>query len=69
MGGHHFQIWVLFVRVHPSKDWILSQIPEIVKNGLEGLRDDISDIDEMDAETFVQAYVNIVAGACISLGM
>lgn len=27
------------------------------------------DIDEMDAETFVQAYVNIVAGACISLGM
>lgn len=22
----------------------------------------------MDAETFVQAYVNIVAGACISLG-
>lgn len=27
------------------------------------------DIDEMDAETIVQAYVNIVAGACISLGM
>ncbi|KAG8651462.1 hypothetical protein MANES_07G131200v8 [Manihot esculenta] len=60
---------IMWSRVHPSKDWILSQISEIVKNGLEGLRDDISDIDEMDAETFVQAYVNIVAGACISLGL
>lgn len=28
----------------------------------------MSDVDEMDAEVFVQAYVNIVAGACISLG-
>eukprot|EP00257_Ricinus_communis_P020956 XP_015580327.1 anaphase-promoting complex subunit 1 [Ricinus communis] len=41
----------------------------IVKSGVEGIGDDTSDIDEMDAETFVQAYVNIVAGACISLGL
>ncbi|XP_065870277.1 anaphase-promoting complex subunit 1 isoform X2 [Euphorbia lathyris] len=60
---------IMWSRVHPSNDWILSQIPEIVKGGVAGLRDDISDIDEMDAETFVQAYVNIVAGACISLGL
>ena len=40
-----------------------------MKNGVKGLRDDTMDIDEMDAETFVQAYVNIIAGACISLGM
>ncbi|KDP44743.1 hypothetical protein JCGZ_01243 [Jatropha curcas] len=60
---------IMWSRVHPSKDWILSQIPEIVKSGVEGLRDDISDVDEMDAETFVQAYVNVVAGACISLGL
>lgn len=56
-------------RVYPSEDWIQSQIPEIVKSNVEALRDDTSDVDEMDAETFVQAYVNIVAGACISLGM
>ncbi|XP_050212163.1 anaphase-promoting complex subunit 1 isoform X2 [Mercurialis annua] len=60
---------VSWSRVHPSKDWILSQIPEIVRNGVENLGDDTSDIDEMDAETFVQAYVNIVTGACISLGL
>ncbi|KAL5540564.1 hypothetical protein UlMin_045257, partial [Ulmus minor] len=57
---------IMWSRVHPSQDWIQSQIPDIVKSGLECLGDDI---DEMDAEVFVQAYVNIVAGACISLGL
>ncbi|XP_022745935.1 anaphase-promoting complex subunit 1-like isoform X2 [Durio zibethinus] len=60
---------IMWGRIHPSKDWIQSQIPEIVKNGVKDLRDDTVDIDEMDLETFVQAYVNIVAGACISLGL
>ncbi|XVE99778.1 hypothetical protein REPUB_Repub03eG0230500 [Reevesia pubescens] len=60
---------IMWGRIHPSKDWIQSQMPEILKNGVEGLRDDTMDIDEMDAETFVQAYVNIIAGACISLGL
>uniref|UniRef100_A0A2N9GLI6 Uncharacterized protein n=1 Tax=Fagus sylvatica TaxID=28930 RepID=A0A2N9GLI6_FAGSY len=60
---------IMWSRIHPSKDWIQSQIPEIVQNGVKGLRDDSSDIDDMDAEAFVQAYVNIVAGACISLGL
>lgn len=36
--------------------------------GIVSLRDDTSDGDEMDVEALVQAYVNIVAGACISLG-
>ncbi|PON86586.1 Anaphase-promoting complex subunit [Trema orientale] len=60
---------IMWSRVHPSQGWIQSQIPDIVKNGVELLGDDTSDIDEMDAEVFVQAYVNIVAGACISLGL
>ncbi|EXB88404.1 Anaphase-promoting complex subunit 1 [Morus notabilis] len=60
---------IMWSRVHPSQDWIQSQIPAIVKNGVQRLGDDTSDIDEMDAEVFVQAYVNIVAGACISLGL
>lgn len=55
-------------RVYPSRDWVESQIPEIVKMGIVSLRDDTSDGDEMDVEALVQAYVNIVAGACISLG-
>ncbi|OMO50083.1 Anaphase-promoting complex subunit 1 [Corchorus capsularis] len=60
---------IMWGRIHPSKEWVEHQIPEVVKNGVKGLKDDSMDIDEMDAETFVQAYVNIVAGACISLGL
>ncbi|KAM4104226.1 hypothetical protein ACJW30_06G141300 [Castanea mollissima] len=60
---------IMWSRIHPSKDWIQSQIPEIIQNGVKGLGDDSGDIDDIDAEAFVQAYVNIVAGACISLGL
>ncbi|XP_038722804.1 anaphase-promoting complex subunit 1 [Tripterygium wilfordii] len=60
---------IMWSRVQPSKDWIQSQIPEIIKSSISDLHNDDSDIDEMDAETFVQAYVNIVAGACISIGL
>ncbi|KAJ6350382.1 hypothetical protein OIU78_006531 [Salix suchowensis] len=58
---------IMWSRVHPSNDWIQSQIPNIVKSGVNDLEDHVNDMDEMDTETFVQAYVNIVAGACISL--
>ncbi|XP_015931282.1 anaphase-promoting complex subunit 1 isoform X1 [Arachis duranensis] len=62
---------IMWSRVHPSKDWVLSQIPQVVKCGVEGLGGDGEgdDVDDMDAEAFVQAYVNVVAGACISLGL
>ena len=61
-------IYFVFCRVHPSKDWIQSQIPEIVQNGINGLGAEMGDVDEMDAEAFVQAQVNIVVGSCISIG-
>ncbi|KAI4306844.1 hypothetical protein L6164_030088 [Bauhinia variegata] len=60
---------IMWSRVHPSRDWIESQIPEIVRSAVVGLGDDADDIDDMDTEAFVQAYVNIVVGACISLGL
>ncbi|CAA6654742.1 unnamed protein product [Spirodela intermedia] len=48
---------IMWNSVQPSRDWIESQIPEITAgNGF-------------DAEALVQAYVNIVAGACVSLGL
>lgn len=50
--------------MHPSREWIESQVPEIVKNGVTSN----IDADDMDIDAFVQAYVNIVTGACISLG-
>ncbi|KAF3433403.1 hypothetical protein FNV43_RR24505 [Rhamnella rubrinervis] len=60
---------IMWSRVFPSKDWVQSQIPDIVKHGVERLMDDTVDIDELDAEAFVQAYIHIVAGSCISLGL
>ncbi|ESW13748.1 hypothetical protein PHAVU_008G222900 [Phaseolus vulgaris] len=60
---------IMWSRVHPSKDWVWSQIPEIVRCAIEGIGGDDNDIDDMDAEAFTQAYVNIIAGACISLGL
>lgn len=54
--------------MQPSRDWIESQIPDFIR--LVVLRlDGSNDDDEFDAEAVVQAYVNIVAGACISLGI
>uniref|UniRef100_A0A7N0U9Q1 Anaphase-promoting complex subunit 1 n=1 Tax=Kalanchoe fedtschenkoi TaxID=63787 RepID=A0A7N0U9Q1_KALFE len=60
---------IMWSRIHPSKDWVQSQIPAIVKNGVKGLLNDMDDADEMDTETFAQAYVNILTGVCISLGL
>ncbi|PIA32336.1 hypothetical protein AQUCO_04500142v1 [Aquilegia coerulea] len=59
---------IMWSRVQPSKDWVQSQVPEIVKTVITNLGDETSDFDEIDAEALVQAYVNIVAGACISIG-
>lgn len=55
-------------RIQPSENWIQSQIPEVVKNGVSGLGNKTDDVYEMDAEAYVHAYVNIIVGACISLG-
>ncbi|KAK4776978.1 hypothetical protein SAY86_005666 [Trapa natans] len=60
---------IMWSRVYPSKEWVQSQIPPIVNNGVKSLGDDNDDLEEMDLDAFVQAYVNIVTGACISIGL
>ncbi|KAJ4911668.1 Anaphase-promoting complex subunit 1 [Raphanus sativus] len=60
---------IMWSRIRPKSDWILSQVPEVVKNGVSHLQDDMDDMYEVDVESLVQAYVNIVTGACISLGL
>ncbi|KAG2334579.1 hypothetical protein Bca52824_005759 [Brassica carinata] len=60
---------IMWSRVRPTCDWIQSQVPEVVKNGISHLQDDMDDTYEVDVEALVQAYVNIVTGACISLGL
>ncbi|XP_042491370.1 anaphase-promoting complex subunit 1 isoform X2 [Macadamia integrifolia] len=60
---------IMWSRVQPSGEWIQSQIPDIVKMGVLSIGDETADCDELDVEALVQAFVNIVAGACISLGL
>ncbi|CAH9139623.1 unnamed protein product [Cuscuta epithymum] len=60
---------IMWNRVQPSEEWIWSQIPQVVQHGIEGLADDMDNMDEVDAEAFFRAYINIVVGACISLGL
>ncbi|KAK4359004.1 hypothetical protein RND71_021233 [Anisodus tanguticus] len=60
---------IMWSRVHASEEWIQSQIPEVIQNGVKGLGDTMSDTDEINADAFVQAYVHIVVGACISLDL
>lgn len=56
-------------RVFPSREWVESQIPEFVKVGILKVGDAANDNDDFDPEALVKAYVNIVVGACISLGI
>ncbi|ESQ40468.1 hypothetical protein EUTSA_v10012420mg [Eutrema salsugineum] len=60
---------IMWSRIRPTCDWIQSQVPDVVKNSISHLQDDMDDMYEVDGEALVQAYVNIVAGACISLGL
>ncbi|KAL3521232.1 hypothetical protein ACH5RR_019381, partial [Cinchona calisaya] len=60
---------ILWSRVYPSEDWIQSQVPKVVQHCINGLASEMDDAIAMDAEAFVQAFVNIVVGACISLGL
>lgn len=39
-----------------------------MKIGVTKLGDETDDFDDLDADALVQAYVNIVTGACISIG-
>ncbi|KAL9226701.1 hypothetical protein vseg_002481 [Gypsophila vaccaria] len=59
---------IMWSRVNATKEWVESQIPELVRNSVQALGDDMIDM-EVDEEAIVQAYVNIVTGACISLGL
>ncbi|KAI3891833.1 hypothetical protein MKX03_021087 [Papaver bracteatum] len=58
---------IMWRRVQPYGEWIQSHIPEIVKIGVTNLGDENGETDEIDVEALVQAYVNILAGSCISL--
>lgn len=60
---------IMWRSINPTSTWIESQIPEIVRNGIKGLNEDRVDMYEVDEESIVQAYVNIVTGACLSLGL
>jgi anaphase-promoting complex subunit 1 len=50
---------ILWDHIQPTEEWISNQVPPVVKNGI-GPKGDLD---------MKQAYVNILAGACLSIGM
>lgn len=60
---------IMWSRICPSKDWIDSLVPAIVNLGIMKLTNEANCNDEFDGQALVQAYVNIVTGACISIGL
>uniref|UniRef100_J3M678 Anaphase-promoting complex subunit 1 n=1 Tax=Oryza brachyantha TaxID=4533 RepID=J3M678_ORYBR len=60
---------ILWSRIQPTKDWVESQIPSFVKFGVTNTSQEAMDNDEFDTEALFQAYVNIITGACIALGL
>uniref|UniRef100_A0A0E0L1D6 Anaphase-promoting complex subunit 1 n=1 Tax=Oryza punctata TaxID=4537 RepID=A0A0E0L1D6_ORYPU len=60
---------ILWNRIQPTKDWVESQVPAFVKFGVSNTSQETMESDELDSEALFQAYVNIVTGACIALGL
>eukprot|EP01018_Ginkgo_biloba_P012111 Gb_37425 [translate_table: standard] len=61
---------ILWDRIYPSEKWIEDQIPDIVKEGVSSMEDnEINLLHIIDIEASVQAFVNIIAGACFSIGL
>lgn len=56
---------VLWSKVHPSKAWVEGHLPEVV--AAHAFRGNCS--TDVDHETMSQAYCNILAGACLCLGL
>jgi anaphase-promoting complex subunit 1 len=62
---------ILFDDVHPSEQWVDSQIPQNIKSlALQsGQGDAKSDISIVDNKLINQAMVHITAGACMAIGL
>lgn len=59
---------ILWDEIEPSKTWVSSHVPEIVaKYKLQKPNLEIS--EPIDLETINQAYCNIIAGACMAMGL
>jgi anaphase-promoting complex subunit 1 len=64
---------VLWDNIEPSIDWVTQQIPAVVLEAFEKMgakNSAASDYSpEIDAQTIRQAHANIVAGACLAIGL
>nr|XP_020664001.1 anaphase-promoting complex subunit 1 [Pogona vitticeps] len=60
---------ILWDDILPSSKWIDSNVPQIVRENSVSLHATVMPLSEdLNLETLTQAYVYIIAGACLSLG-
>ncbi|KAJ3688112.1 hypothetical protein LUZ61_017276 [Rhynchospora tenuis] len=60
---------IMWNRVQPSREWVESQVPEFIRVVISKSQDDSFNAEECEIEDVCQAYVNIITGACFSLGL
>ncbi|KAI1295436.1 Anaphase-promoting complex subunit 1 [Halotydeus destructor] len=58
---------IMWSRVVPSKEWVDTHMPHVVSVNAFQRQEDFN--PRIDYETMSQAYCNIVAGACMTLGL
>ncbi|KAJ3676348.1 hypothetical protein LUZ60_003760 [Juncus effusus] len=59
---------IMWTRMRPTRDWIESQVPEFIRIEIGRTGED-SVTGDNHSEALFQAYVNIITGTCISLGL
>lgn len=59
--------------IQATEEWVQAQIPAIIKDCLDLSSKDKDDSElpavDVDMEALAQAHVNVLAGACLSIGM
>ncbi|XP_043478595.1 anaphase-promoting complex subunit 1 [Leptopilina heterotoma] len=59
---------ILWNEIEPTKTWVSSHVPEIVQK-YKLIKPSPEITEAVDLETMNQAYCNIIAGACMALGL
>ncbi|EFJ11009.1 hypothetical protein SELMODRAFT_126964 [Selaginella moellendorffii] len=63
---------ILWDSVQATEEWIQSQVPDIIRQAVVQAKGSDAGADvtpDLDMEALTQAHVNILAGACLSIGL
>lgn len=59
---------IMWSEIRPDEEWLHSQFPANLQFDIN-MSATVTDADEVDHEAITQAYCNIIAGSCFSMGL